>query len=136
MNGADGKKGERKSLRDFGLTVGIAFAILAALFYWRGKAHYVYFLIVGAVLILLGLLVPVALRPVRKGWMTFAAGMGWVMTRVILTILFFGVITPIGFIARLAGKEFLHVGMDKSAQSYWIRKEPMEDARKRLERQF
>jgi hypothetical protein len=129
MSGADGKKRERKSLRDFGLTVGIAFAVLAALLYWREKAHYVYFIPAGAVLILLGLVVPIALRPIRKGWMTLAAGMGWVMTRVILTILFFGVLTPIGVIGRLVGKDFLHVDIDESAQSYWVRKEAVEGAR-------
>jgi hypothetical protein len=132
----DDTKTERKGLREFGLTVGIAFGVLAALLYWREKAHYVYFVPVSAALILLGLIVPVVLRPIRKGWMTLAAGMGWVMTRVILTILFFGVFTPLSLIARLVGKQFLHVDIDRSAQSYWVYRDRTESGTERLEKQF
>lgn len=127
---------ERKSLREFGLTIGIAFGILAGLLYWREKGHYVYFVPVSAVLIMLGLIVPVALRPIRKGWMTAAAGIGWVMTRVILTILFFGVFTPLGLIARLAGKRFLEVDVNGSARSYWIYRKSAEPKPDHLEKQF
>ena len=74
---------ERKSLREFGLTVGIAFGVLAALLFWREKAHYIYFVPVSAALILLGLIVPLVLRPIRKGWMAMAAalgvGLGWAL---------------------------------------------------------
>lgn len=135
-NGMDEKQVERKGLREFGLTVGIAFGVLAALLYWREKAHYIYFVPVSAALILLGLIVPVVLRPIRKGWMTLAAGMGWFMTRVILTILFFGVFTPLGAIARLVGKQFLHVHIDRSAESYWVYREGAETGPDRLEKQF
>lgn len=130
------KKSERRILLEFGLTVGIAFGILAALLFWRGRSHYVYFAWLGGAFILLGLIVPGVLRPVRKGWMTAAAGMGWVMTRVILTVLFFGVFTPIGFIARLVGKRFLHLATEQSAESYWVRREPADSEPETLERQF
>jgi len=131
-----GKKSQTRILREFGLTVGIAFGVLAALLFWRGRSHYVYFAYLGAGFILAGLIVPGILRPVRKGWMTAAAGMGWVMTRVILTVLFFAVFTPIGLIARLAGKRFLHLAVDPSAESYWVKKDASASEPETLERQF
>ena len=136
VRGMDEKQAEKKGLREFGLTVGIAFGVLATLLYWREKAHYIYFVPVSAALILLGLILPAVLRPVRKGWMTLAAGMGWVMTRVILTILFFGVFTPLGVIARMVGKQFLNVHIERSAKSYWVYREGVESGPERLERQF
>ena len=130
------KKSERRVLREFGLTVGIAFGVLAALLFWRGRSHFVYFAWLAGAFVLLGLVAPVILRPVRRGWMTAAAGMGWVMTRVILTVLFFGVFTPIGFIAKLAGKRFLPLAIDPSAESYWVKRDPSASEPETLERQF
>jgi hypothetical protein len=130
------KKSEKRLLREFGLTVGIAFGILAALLFWRGRSHYLYFAWIAGILIVLGLAVPPVLRPVRRGWMTAAAAMGWVMTRVILTILFFAVFTPIGFIAKLVGRRFLHLSMDSSAESYWVPRDASASEPETLERQF
>jgi hypothetical protein len=136
MSGSNDRQNERKSLREFGLTVGIAFGVLAALLFWRHKAHYIYFVPVSAALILLGLIVPTALRSVRRGWMAMAAGIGFVMARVILTILFFGVFTPLGGIARLLGRKFLDKDIDKSRPSYWVYKETATARSDRLEKQF
>jgi hypothetical protein len=129
-------KSEKRILREFGLTVGIAFGVLAALLFWRERSHYVYFAWLAGAFILLGLVVPGILKPVRKGWMTAAAAMGWVMTRVILTVLYFGVFTPIAFIAKLAGKRFLHLAIDPSAESYWVRRDASASEPETLRKQF
>jgi hypothetical protein len=129
-------KSERTKLREFGLTVGIAFGVLAGLLFWRQKDHYVYFAGLSAVFILTGLLVPMILRPVNKVWMAFSMGLGWVMTRVILTILFFAVFTPIGLIGRLAGKDFLDLRRDSTQDSYWNYREAAEVSKDDYERQF
>lgn len=129
-------KSERVKLREFGLTVGIAFGVLAGLLFWRQKDHYVYFAALSAVFILTGLVVPMILRPVNKVWMAFSMGLGWVMTRVILTILFFAVFTPIGLIGRLAGKDFLDLRRDSSQDSYWNYRQETEVSKDDYERQF
>ena len=136
MSDRTGNKSERRSLRNFGLTVGIAFGVLAALLFWRGRSHYVYLAWLSGAFILLGLLVPGVLRPVRKVWMTVAAGMGWVMTRVILAVMFFAVFTPIRFFAGLAGKRFLHLGFKESTASYWVHRDPAASEPEALEKQF
>lgn len=112
-------KSSKKDLRNFGLTVGIVFLVLAGLFFWFEKESSFYLLIIGIVLILLGLLIPKALLPLQKAWMTIAIMIGWFMTRVILSLLFYLVFTPINLISKLFGKKFLDVKIDKSKKSYW-----------------
>ncbi|MBU1122843.1 MAG: SxtJ family membrane protein [Candidatus Omnitrophota bacterium] len=129
-------KSEKKDLRQFGIIVGVGMAVLGSLFWWRGKDSYFYFLGISATLLFFGLTAPKILKPFQKVWMSMAVLMGWVMTRVILTVFFYLVITPIGLLMRMFGKDVLNENMDKRAQSYWV---PVEDEnldKSRYENQF
>ena len=116
-------KETKEDLRKFGYTVGGALLIISGLLFWFEKASYIYFAVPGLLLILGGLIVPQLLRPLNKVWMTLAILLGWVMTRVILSILFYLVITPIGLIAKIARKDFLNLKLDKHQESYWVKRE-------------
>lgn len=133
-------KSEKSDLRKFGLSVGIVSGLLGSLFWWRGKDFYSYFLIVSIALILLGVVAPFFLKPFQKAWMTMAVVIGWFMTRVILTILFYGVVTPLGLISRLFGKDFLNKKFDKNTSknisSYWIPKKKTTFDKNSYEKQF
>lgn len=129
------KTGER-DLRKFGLMVGGVFAVLGILFLLRHKAHYPYFLWPGIVLLAFGAVFPRALKYVYIAWMSVAFVLGFVMAHVVLTLFFFLVITPIGLIARLTGKDFLRLKLDKTAATYWIRREQKVRAEADHERQF
>ncbi len=129
------KTGKRE-LRKFGITVGIVSCLLGGLFLWRGRDYYSYFLILSAALLLLGLAVPILLKPIYKVWMTLAVLLGYLMTRVILSVLFFLVVTPIGLLGRLFGKNFLDLKFNRNANSYWTHKESKGFERSEYERQF
>jgi hypothetical protein len=129
-------KSGKRELRKFGITVGISLGLLGGLFLWRGRDYYSYFLVISAALLLLGFAVPILLRPIYKVWMTCAILMGWFMTRVILCVLFYLVVTPTGFLARLFGKVFLDLKFNRNVDSYWINKESKEFERSEYERQF
>jgi len=133
-------KSEKSDLRKFGLSVGIVLGLLGVLFWWRGKDFYSYFLFVSLILISLGLIAPAALKPFQKTWMRVAVIMGWFMTRLILSVLFYAVITPIGLIAKVSGKEFLDKKFDKLANknitSYWIHRRETTFDKSRYEKQF
>ena len=129
-------KSGKRELRKFGLTVGIALGIFGGLFLWRGKEYYDILFYIGGSFILLGLAIPIVLKPIQKVWMTLAIILGWVMTRVILSILFYVVVTPIGLISRLFGKEFLDLKFDKDAQSYWVPKQSPRTDKSDYEKQF
>ncbi|MFH1221204.1 MAG: SxtJ family membrane protein [Candidatus Eisenbacteria bacterium] len=129
-------KSDRKELRKFGLTVGIAFAALGAFLLWRGRAYYPYFFGLGGALVLLGLVAPGLLKRAHRVWMSLALVLGWVMTRVILSLLFYLAFTPIGLVAKLLGKRFLRPKRDGAEDTYWVRRVPAKPDRTRYEKQF
>lgn len=126
----------KKDLRKFGLTVGLALAVLGGFFFWLGKGYSIYLLAAGPALIVLGYAAPVILKPLQRGWMTAAVVLGWVMTRIILSILFYLVLTTIGFIGRLSGKQFLELKWDRSQPTYWNYRQPEAFDKTRYEKQF
>ncbi|MFH0986162.1 MAG: SxtJ family membrane protein [Candidatus Omnitrophota bacterium] len=109
----------KKKLREFGLLVGGVLCALGILLFWRGKGHFLYFLAPGTFLVVAGVVIPSILKPFQKAWMTLAVLMGWVMTRVILSALFYFAITPIGLILRLTGKDLLDQRLEPKKNSYW-----------------
>ena len=132
----DLKTGARE-LRKFGLMVGGVFLVLGLIFLLRHKSHYPWFLIPGCVLVAGGLILPHALKYVYIAWMSLAIVLGFIVSNVILTLFFFIVITPVAFVAKIAGKDFLRLKLDRSASTYWMtRKSSAERTRREYERQF
>ncbi len=113
-------KAGKREIKQFAITLGIILVVLGGLSLWRGKEWFFCLFIILAMLFLFGLIQPLLLKPVYKLWMVVARITGWFMTRIILGILFYLVVTPISLIARLAGKDFLDEKLDKNATSYWI----------------
>lgn len=116
-------KTDANVLRKFGLMVGGVFTLLGLLFLWRHKPYYPGFLWPGVALIFFGAVWPRALKWVYLIWMSAAFVLGFVMAHVILTLLFLLVITPVGLVARLVGKDFLNLKLDRAAKSYWLPRE-------------
>lgn len=126
----------KKELRKFGWQVGGVLAGIGVLLWVFNAYSYYYISLIGTLLILAGLMAPVLLYPIHKAWMTLAILLGFVMTRVILSILYYLIITPIGFVARLSGKDFLDLKIEKDKQSYWNYREVKEYEKVDTERQF
>ena len=129
-------RSDKKELRKFGITIGIACGLLAcfAVVAWEDILFYSF--IIAAAFLFLGFTLPAALKPFHKVWMTISILMGWLMTRVILIILFYGILTPIGLIGRLCGKDFLDIKLNKNAPSYWVLRGKQEYDKKSYEQQF
>ena len=112
-------KSGKKQLREFGLTIGIILVILGGVALWREKAVYPYFFTIGTLFMIIGLLLQQVLKPLQKIWMGFSIIIGFFVSRLILTALFFVVITPIGVMARIFGKDLLDQRINKGEGSYW-----------------
>jgi hypothetical protein len=112
-----------RDLRKFGLVVGGVFTLLGIFFWLRGKTFFPYLLGPGLALMILGTVWPRSLKEVYIGWMTLAFVLGFVVSHVILTLFFFLVITPIGLVARLCGKDFLNLKLQSQARTYWTERE-------------
>lgn len=126
----------KKDLQKFGLTIGIFFGLLGGLFWWRSVEYYPFLFTLSAVFLLCGLLFPVLLKPVQKVWMSIAILMGWIMTRIILTFLFYLMVTPLGLLARLFGKDFLKLQFDSNRDSYWEHKTEIKKDKSSYENQY
>ena len=129
-------KSGKKELRQFGITIGVVLGFLGAWFLWRGKEGSHLFLITAVVFFASGFLLPLLLKPLHKVWMTLALLLGWLMTRIILIILFYLVVTPIGLLARFCGKDFLNKKFDRKVNSHWLLRKPTPFDSKSYERQF
>lgn len=121
--------------RRFGGTVGGAFLLLAAISWWRG--HAVPATVcgsLGGLLVLAGLVVPTHLGGVERGWMRLAHAISRVTTPVVMGIIYFVVLTPIGLLRRHLGRNpLVHT---EEAQGFW-RHRPAEARRSQsMDRQF
>ena len=129
-------KSGRRELRQFGCTMGAVLGVLGILFLWREKEWYPYLIVLSVLFFFCGFVIPLLLKPIQKVWMTLAVLLGWFMTRVILSVLFYLVITPLGLIMRACGKDFLNRAIDKNSDSYWIPRKEVTHNKEDFERQF
>ncbi len=121
-----------KELRKFGLAVGGTLCVLGAISFWRGHTYPPLVLwTIGAPLFLCGLVVPGILGPVERGWMKLAGVLGYVNTRIILTIVYYLVILPIGVLMRTLKGDPLDRGVGDGRPSNWVKREtqPVDPAR-------
>jgi hypothetical protein len=96
FSAADGRK--------FGLTVGGAFLVLAAIFLWKSREIGLYITAtLGAALVVGGLVAPKSLGPVNSAWMKFALALSTITTPIFMSIVYFVVMTPFGIVRRTVG---------------------------------
>ena len=125
----------KRDIRSFGITMGIILFIISGLLMYYNKEIYQIIGTIALAFIGLGLIIPVVLKPFYFVWMTFAAILGWVMTRVILSLVFYLIITPIGLLTRLLGEDFLALKKIES-DSYWNYRDSSEELNQKYEKQF
>lgn len=114
---------DKKGLRDFALVTGAIVAGLFGLFFpWVfGFGIPKWPFIVFGVLAAWGLIAPLTLRPVYNLWMRFGMAIGWVMNRVVLTIVFIGVFLPVRVIFMIFGNDPMHRKLDAQEKTYRIK---------------
>ena len=125
----------KKDIRSFGITIGIILFIISGLLMFYDNESHQLIAIIASTFIGLGLILPTLLKPIYFVWMTFAAIIGWVMTRVILSAVFYLIMTPIGLITKLLGEDFLALKKIKS-DSYWNHRDSSKELNQNYEKQF
>ena len=129
-------KSEKSDLQKFGITIGVILLIIAGFLFWKEKESFQILLTFGVTFCILGIAIPFILKPIYWVWMIFATILGWIMTRVILSLLFYIIFTPIGLILRFFGKQFLELRWDKSKESYWNSRTNEQLQNENYEKQF
>ena len=105
------------------------------LLFIKEKESYQVFLYIAVALLGLGYIIPAILKPIYIVWMVFALILGWLMTRVILSLVFYLIMTPIGLLTRLLGEDFLALKKSNS-ESYWNNRDSNHEMNQDYEKQF
>ncbi len=109
------------SNRSFGIVFFVVFLLIALYPLTYGGEVRIWSLIISIIFLILGLLNSKILAPLNKIWFKFGILLGRIVSPLIMGIIFFLVVTPIGFIMRLLGKDVLNLKYNKN-KSYWIEK--------------
>ena len=124
------KNPSKNELRWFGLLLLLFFLMVGGLLSWEFESAKLFQILasVGAGLCVVYYVVPPLRKPLYLGWLYAAFPIGWTVSHVILLLTFYLVVTPIGLIMRMVGKDSLKLRMDRSASTYWIQRKPMPPA--------
>jgi hypothetical protein len=111
----------RRQLRDFGLLVGGIFGVIGFWpLLWRQQSPRLWALTLLVVLAVPALVAPRILAPAYRAWMKLAEVLAWINTRIILGVVFYGVVTPIGLVMRLLGRDPMRRRFDRTGESYRV----------------
>ena len=107
-----------KKVRNFGVLVGSIFTLLGFFNIWFFGP---WALIVGLVLLILGLIYPTGLWYLYYLWMGIAVVLGYTVSRIILLVIFFLILTPISLIARIFRSDVMQREWEPEKKSYWTK---------------
>src|SRR5271167_435900 len=133
--GGDVSKADAKELRTFGLVLGALFAAFFAVIpLFRHRTTHIWPWILALTLWLMALIWPASLSYLHRVWTRLGLALGWVNTRVILTLLFTLTIVPVGLVMRLFGRDRMARKLDPEGTTYRVpsRRRPDKD----MERPF
>ena len=112
------------SNRGFGLVFSFVFFVIA---FWSFRGEFLQIrplpLYISLVFLFLGLINSKLLTPLNKLWFKFGILLGAVIAPIVMGIIFFLVVTPVGVIMRALGKDLLRKKFDKNKNSYWINRD-------------
>jgi len=111
---------EKTSEKSFGKVFSVVFLVVALFPLFNSKDFHVWALFISTIFLLLAYLAPKTLVIPNLLWFKFGVLIGSIVSRIILTIIYFITVLPIGLIMRLFGKDILKRRLDKKAYSYWI----------------
>lgn len=118
------------SMRLFGGAMLLGFGGLGGLFAWTAdgaggrRTAGLVMIALGALILLWSLVAPRSVRPLYRGWMRFGEGLGEVVSTVLLTLLYFLVVAPVGRVMRLTGTDPLDRRLARGEGTYWRRHAP------------
>tara|TARA_B100001564_G_scaffold119034_1_gene99206 strand:+ start:239 stop:622 length:384 start_codon:yes stop_codon:yes gene_type:complete len=120
------------SNRSFGIVFCIVFLIIAFYPIINGETARIWSIIVSLIFLLLGLINSKLLTPLNKVWFKFGLFLGKIISPLIMGIIFFLVVTPIGILMRILNKDLINLKFNNN-KSYWIEKT---DPKSKMKNQF
>ncbi len=124
------------SERSFGIVFAVVFSIIGLFPLWSAAPVQLWGLIIAAVFLVLAFAWPKALRPLNKIWFQFGLVLHKIVNPIIMGLIFFGCVMPIGLLLRLFGKKPLALEFDAHVNSYWIHRPSPSPEPNSMKRQF
>ena len=122
--------------RSFGLVFAGFFALLTLHNWWHGGRAWPIELAVAALCLAAALIRPHLLHWPNRAWTKLGSVLGAIVTPIVMGLLFFLVVTPIGLLMRVAGKDSLRRHGPRHGDSYWIVREPPGPSGESMTEQF
>lgn len=116
------KDPSKKELAWFGLMFLAFFGLIGGFVWWRFEAQTVAYGLWGgaAVIVAAYYAVPGLQKPIYLGWLYAAYPIGWVISHVVMGVIYYLVFTPIALVFKLIGRDALERKIDKNAKTYWV----------------
>jgi len=114
----------RASERSFGIVFAVVFGVIAAWPLFNGNGLRIWALIVALLFAGLGLFAPFVLKPLNTAWLAFGYVLHKIVSPVIMGVVYAVAVVPTGLYLRLSGRDPLRLKLDKSANTYWQKREP------------
>lgn len=127
---------DKREWRKFGIGLGIILSIIATIQLLIGRELFPYFYGAGVIILLSAAFAPIFIKPLFIIFSYIGFSIGYIMTKVLLIIFYIAIITPVGVISRIFGKQFLNIIFKNNVDSYWIDKETEIGVQNIYENQF
>jgi hypothetical protein len=124
------------SNRTFGTVFAVVFAVIALWPLLSGHAPRLWASVLAAAFLGVALFAPTLLAPLNRGWFHLGLALHRVVNPVVMAIIYYGTVVPIGLILRARGKDPLRLKRDPEATSYWIARDPPGPPRGSMTKQF
>ena len=108
------------SNRNFGLVFFFVFLIVSLLPLLKEEPFRIWSIVIAIIFLILGLMNSKLLTPLNKLWFKFGLFLGSIVSPIVMGVIFFLVITPIGLFMKIVGKDLLNNKYDNKKKSYWI----------------
>ena len=127
---------EKSSERGLGVTFAVVFSIIGFARLYQGHDWWAVCLSVAAVFLFLAYFWVAPLRPLNNLWHRLGLLLFHVVNPVVMGIIFFSTIVPIGLLMRIFGKDQLKLKLDREAQTYWQKRTPSDTVSQNMKNQF
>jgi len=110
------------SNRSFGILFFVVFLILSLWPLKNGNNLNLYFLITSGIFLILGAINSKLLTPLNKTWIKFGEILGLIIAPIVMSLVYFVILTPVSLIVRIFGKDLLGLKFIKENETYWIKR--------------
>ena len=121
-------------MRRFGFSLGLGLNILGCILFYRHRGYFIWFTGVGSTALILAVLYPVILAPLKKALDKLVSIIGWLTSIISLLITFYLILAPIALLLKIFGRDLLNQKIDKTADTYWIKRKNIAFSKESYER--